>query len=346
MKYTKESLQEICNKLTATVPEFDGKSTEELLAIHAEQAKIAFQKREANGEITDENRQAAMRPVSDACTAFSDWKRLERLDALKALGTDAAAAAYLADRTVPGVVCKYTEDEGLKLDGAAVTLDAIDYFDAMVGAVRNNVMDAVCIFADNVARMFVHDDGARISKASAHATYIQIRKDKGWDWPVDGPAEERLSWNKLAGQMTTIVRWIYGKAMPEMHKADAKFVGQTLLGTNGADTNTGNKTGEYTVRDEKTIIRAITMAVVTHLKDKPYTVTNKTRMGSGDKSALTKEANKAMAESSQTEEFQPPKPTEAGEVAIGKAAPKKTTKKSTKKAEKPAESKAAKVEAK
>lgn len=326
MKYTKESLTAITDKLVATVPEFAGKSTEELLSIHAEQAKLAFLKREANGEITDENRQAALRPVSDACTAFSDWKRLERLADLKAMTEKDAAAAYLADRTVPGMVSEYGE-EGLKLNRAPVTLDAIDYFDTMVGPLRNNIMDAICIFADNVARMFVHDDGARISKASAHATYIQMRKDKGWDWPVDGPAEERLSWNKLAGQMTTIVRWIYGKDMPEMHKADAKFVGQTLLGTNGNDKNAGNKTGEYTIREEKVIIRAVTMAVVTHLKDKPYTVTNKTRLGSGDKSALSKEANKAMAESGRAEEFQPPKATPAGEVTIGQAAPKKTTKK-------------------
>ncbi len=334
MKYTKESLTAITDKLAANVPEFASKSTEELLAIHATQAKIAFDKRVANGEITDENRQAAMRPVSDACTAFSDWKRHERLAEFKAMGEKAAAVAYLNDRTVSGMVSGYTEDEGLKLDSVPVTLDAIDYFDAMIGTLRNNIMDAVCIFADNVARMFVHDDGARISKASSHATYIQIRKDKGWDWPVDGTPENRLSWNKLAGQMTTIVRWIYGADMPEMHKADAKFVGQTLLGTNGSDKNAGNNTGEYIVRDEKTIIRAITMAVVTHLKDKPYTIVNKTRLGAGEKSALSKEANKAMAESSKNEEFNPPKATPAGEVTIGTTAPKKSGKKSTKKAEK------------
>lgn len=331
MKYNKKDLQTIAEKVCTIAPEFAGKPTEDLLLINAEMVKRAFIKRQSNGEINDENRQAALKPLTDACTAVSDWARHTRLEELKAMTEKDAAAAYLEDRTVNGVVHSF-EDDVLKLSSAPVTLDAIDYFETMVGPLRNNIMDAICIFADNVAKMFIHDDGARISKASAHPTYIQMRKDKGWDWPVDGKPEERLSWNKLAGQMTTIVRWIYGKDMPEMHKTDAKFVGQTLLGTNGNDTNAGNKTGEYTIREEKVIIRAITMAVVTHLKDKPYTVSNKTRLGDGSKSALSKEANKAMAESSKSEEFQPPKPSAAGEVTVG-TLPKKSGKKGTKKAE-------------
>lgn len=329
MKYNKKSLQEICDNLIATVPEFVGKSAEELLHIHAEQKRVAFLKREANGEITDENRQAAMRPVSDACTAFSDWKRLERLDALKAMGTDAAAAAYLADRTVSGLVATY-KDGTLIMDRAEVTLDAVDYFDTMAGTLRNNIMDAVCIFADNVARMDSHKDDAHVSRVSAHASYIQMRKEKGWDWPLDGKEDERMSWNKLAGQMTTIVRWIFGKNMPEMHKADARFVGCSLITTNGDDKNAGNDTGKYIVRDEKTIIRAVTMAVKTHIEGKPYEYINKTRISDGTKPVLSKEANKAMAESGKSEEFNPPKPSAAGEVTVGKAAPK--GKKATKKA--------------
>ena len=331
MKYAKKDLQAIAEKIATTAPELGTKSTHELLLINAEMVKLAFVKRQTNGEITDENRQAALRPITDACTAVSDWARHTRLEELKAMPENEAAAAYLADRTVTGLVHGF-EDDVLKLDTALVTLDAIDYFDTMIGTLRNNVMDAVCIFADNVARMKSHKDGARISKASAHATYIQMRKDKGWDWPLDGPEDKRMSWNKLAEQMTTIVRWIYGKDMPEMHKADARFVGDTLMDTNGDDKNCCNKTGEYIVRDEKTIIRALTMAVKTHIENKPYTVTNKTRLGDGSKSALSKEANKAMAESGKSEEFQPPKPTAAGEVTVGKAAPKKG-KKAVKKAD-------------
>lgn len=232
---------------------------------------------------TEDEMAVAILPVRNAVSICNDEYLNERLEELGAMTHRDAILDYLRTQCVPGWRVKPSES-GFDLEsGASVYLDAYDVINTICSADLGSVIDACCIFADNVAR-FVVSDSTSISKNSMHQTYLDLRSRKGWDM-----AKAQMSKNSLAKQMTEICKFISCGVSPEMHKSDVTFVMHGIIQAK----DKADSAGAMVKRDERTIVRYIFRAMYTRYNQLAYEFQDTTRASKG---ALTVKNNKEMAE--------------------------------------------------
>lgn len=317
MKFTRKTLNATIEELRTQG--FSGTNGEILHAyIGAEYAKFAqFVK---SAQHSDEEIQAALEPVRHAVNVYNDEMRVERLEQFEDMKPKEAMAEYLRTQCVAGFKVVNDKELGFVVDpDEAVELDAYDFISTICPVGLNGILDAVCIFADNLARFSIKDESGFISKKSLSSGYIEMRKRMGWDIPV-----EEMSMGKLAVQMDEICRLISFGVAPKMQSTDVKYVDRAVI----VAKSKADKAGAFQTRDERTILRHVFRAIYTRYHKLPYDWQNDTR--GEDKAPLTSEANKAMAENPKSAEFSPEKLPKAGPVTVDKA-PKTAKKSGTKK---------------
>lgn len=273
---------------------------------------------------TEEDVTAALKPVRTAIEVVNDEVRMQRLESLDGMKHKDAVLDYLRTQKVQGV--KLEEKEGIySIVSSAVVLDSYDFISHICSVDLNGIIDSCCIFADNVAKYEFNEETA-ISKNSMHASYIDLRKRKGWDIP-----KSKMSKNVLAAQMTEIVNFISNNIGLRMINADVVFVKNGIIEAK----DEADKAGKLLIRDERTIVRMIFRAMYTRYNGLAYPFQTKTR---AEKSALTTKANKDMAEAPAKVEKAPAasettvSTTEVVSMESAPAAVVETVKKSAKKA--------------
>lgn len=249
---------------------------------------------------------AAKRPVVAALTRYNDEQRMIRLEQLSAMTGKDAMRSYLDTQCVKGFDLKNVKDEGWKLvETTTVELLAYDFISEICSADLNGILDACCIFVDNVAKNEFGEDAA-ISRKSMSDSYIAMRKRMGWEISKG----EKQTNKKLAAQLTEICNMISFKTSPVMQNADVKFIKFFVISARSK----ANEVGRFIVRNDATIVEAIFRAMYTRKNNKPYKWQNQNNSGN---SARTVAANGDMAESSKLEEFSGRVEAEAGEITLG-----------------------------
>lgn len=257
---------------------------------------------------TDDEIAVAMEPLKHSVDLYNDEMRLERLEAMEDMKAKDAMSDYLRTQFVTGFKIVNDKDLGYVVDpDEEVELDAYDFITTMCSADLNGILDAVCIFADNLARFTIKDDGVSVSKKSLSSGYIALRQRKGWDMPAS-----KMSMSKLAEQLDEVCKMISFGIAPKMQSTDVKYVHHAVI----IAKSRANEAGTFQTRDEKTILRHVFRAIYTRYHKLPYKWQTSTR--GEDKAPLTAEANKDMAENPMSAEFRPEKLPKAGEVTVGK----------------------------
>lgn len=277
----------------------------------------------------------ALTPVRAAISFINDEIRMERLEALKEMPYKDAFLDYLRTQCVKGYKIKSSSESVELVSDADVYLDAYDFISTLCSADLNGIIDACCIFVDNVAR-FALSDAAAVSKNSMHQTYIDLRDRKGWNTP-----KSKLSKTVLAEQMTEIAKMISCGVAPKMLNADVTFVMNGVIQSK----DEADSAGKFVKRDERTVVRFVFRALYTRYNNLAYPFQDTSRASKG---ALSVKRNKEMSDAPIEKDVVP----EAGAVTVTTAEPKteepkpatKTGKKSGKKTEKKSEKKAAQTE--
>ena len=276
---------------------------------------------------TDEEKTAALTPVRAAISFINDEIRMERLEAMKSMPYKDAFLDYLRTQNVKGYKVKVTGETSELVSDADVGLDAYDFVSTLCSADLNGIIDACCIFADNVARWSLSDTSA-VSKRSLHQTYIELRDRKGWNIP-----KSKLSATVLAEHLTEVAKMISCGVAPKMINADVRFVDRGIITAK----DSMDSAGQFVKRDERTIVRFVFRALYTRYNNLAYDFQDTTRASKG---ALGVKSNKEMSDAPIAKDVVP----EAGAVTVTTAEPKteepkpatKTGKKSGKKTEKKA----------
>ena len=293
-----------------------------------------------NPKPNDDDISVQRRILNKALALYNDEMRVQRLEYLKTLGSETALIMFLGNQRTEGLAIEENkkEDTVTIIETKHVGIDSTDFYGFMCSADLDYLKDVCCIFADNIARRKVADDGkdgknTYITKASMSDSYIALRKKlhdtTGINWVFDNPAD--ISNNDLCKELNYVVGrlcFLSGddikgqKWLIKMLNPDWKFVRDTIVTTNGAqkakdneekkgDTNTE---GKYIIRDEMTIIRAIFKAMYTRYHKLSYGYATQTN--SAEKSRVS-EPNRDMAESSKAKEFEKKATPEAGPVVLG-----------------------------
>lgn len=284
---TMNAINEAATTLARKLKLPEGADTNTILTANIGHEWDDFQAKYAQG-IPQEELQAAMGPTKNAISLYNDYVRNVRLDQLKAMGLDPALSEYMEEQTVIGYGIKKGKgkDAGYELDNAAsVELVAYDVVEALYPVEKRGILDACCIFADNLAKLnYKGDEKAAVTRAGLSGEYVAMRKRMGWDIP-----SQKLSKGVLAAQLTEIVKMVlHGKEI-RMINADVTYLINSII----QGKSTANKAGSFIMRDEKTVVNFIFRAAYTRLHGLPYEFQTATR---GANAPLSVENNKDMAE--------------------------------------------------
>lgn len=242
---------------------------------------------------TDDEMASAKKPVTAAITLYNDEQRMLRLEQMQEMTHKDAMRSYLDNQCVKGFVLKQNKEKQWEVSGTdSVELDAYDFVSAICSADLNGILDACCIFVDNVAKYEFGEDAA-VSRKSLHDSYIDLRKRKGWTLPKDVKSVPKA----LAGQLTEICNMISCKTAPKMQTTDVKFIKFFIINAKSK----ANEAGKFVIRNDATIVNAIFRAMYTRHNKLPYEWQNQT--GADKNAARTSGANKDMAESGKSDEF-------------------------------------------
>ena len=256
---------------------------------------------------SEEEISTAKKPVNTAINLYNDEMRMVRLEQLQEMTHKDAMRSYLDNQCVKGFQLKLDKNSGWVVTATdAVELDAYDFVSAICSADLNGILDACCIFVDNVAKYEFGDDAA-VSRKSLHESYIDLRKRKGWTLPKDVKSVPKA----LAAQLTEICQMISCKTAPKMQTTDVKFIKFFIINAKSK----ANEAGKFVIRNDATIVNAIFRAMYTRHNKLPYEWQNQT--GADKNAARTVAANKDMAENSKSEEFTGRVEAEAGEITLG-----------------------------
>lgn len=256
---------------------------------------------------TDDEVAGAKKPVMSAIALYNDEQKMTRLEQMQEMTHKDAMSSYLDNQCVKGFQLKQDKDKQWKVDPTdAVELEAYDFVCAICSADLNGILDACCIFVDNVAKYEFGDDAA-VSRKSLHDSYIDLRKRKGWTLPKDVKSVPKA----LAAQLTEICNMISCKTAPKMQTTDVKFIKFFIINAKSK----ANEAGKFVIRNDATIVNAIFRAMYTRHNKLPYEWQNQN--GSDKNAARTSSANRDMAESGQSEEFTGRVEAEAGPVTLG-----------------------------
>ena len=256
---------------------------------------------------TDDEVAGAKKPVMSAIALYNDEQKMTRLEQMQEMTHKDAMSSYLDNQCVKGFQLKQNKEKQWEVSATdAVELEAYDFVCAICSADLNGILDACCIFVDNVAKYEFGDDAA-VSRKSLHDSYIDLRKRKGWTLPKDVKSVPKA----LAGQLTEICNMISCKSAPKMQTTDVKFIKFFIINAKSK----ANEAGKFVIRNDATIVNAIFRAMYTRHNKLPYEWQNQN--GSDKNAARTSSANRDMAESGQSEEFTGRVEAEAGPVTLG-----------------------------
>lgn len=320
---SRESLNKLADAINSEIAAFanaHGKevpaplSTKEAIEFNLTTAFAKFQKFMDESHSEDEI-EIALTPVRNAINFVNDEIRQERLEAMVKMPYRDAFLDYLRTQCVKGYRITTTKEGNYILDAeASIALDAYDFVSALCSADMNGIIDACCIFADNVAR-FAISDAAAVSKNSMHQSYIDLRERKGWNLK-----KSELSLTSLAGQMTEIAKMISCGVAPKMLNADVKYVMHSIIQSK----DVADSAGKFMKRDERTVVRFVFRALYTRYNNLPYDFQDVSRAKNG---AMGIQNNKAMHEPKPEKDAMP----EAGKVTLVEES--KKAKKTAKKTE-------------
>lgn len=256
---------------------------------------------------TEDEIAAAKKPVNNAIGLYNDEQRMIRLEQMQEMSHKDAMRSYLDDQCVKGFQLKQNKEKQWEVSATdAVELDAYDFVCAICSADLNGILDACCIFVDNVAKYEFGEDAA-VSRKSLHESYIDLRKRKNWTLPKDAKSVPKA----LAAQLTEICNMISCKTAPKMQTTDVKFIKFFIINAKSK----ANEAGKFVIRNDATIVNAIFRAMYTRHNKLPYEWQNQN--GSDKNAARTSAPNKDMAESGKSEEFSGRVEAEAGEITLG-----------------------------
>lgn len=256
---------------------------------------------------TEDEIAAAKKPVNNAISLYNDEQRMIRLEQMQEMSHKDAMRSYLDDQCVKGFQLKQNKEKQWNVSATdAVELDAYDFVCAICSADLNGILDACCIFVDNVAKYEFGEDAA-VSRKSLHESYIDLRKRKNWTLPKDAKSVPKA----LAAQLTEICNMISCKTAPKMQTTDVKFIKFFIINAKSK----ANEAGKFVIRNDATIVNAIFRAMYTRHNKLPYEWQNQN--GSDTNAARTSAPNKDMAESGKSEEFSGRVEAEAGEITLG-----------------------------
>lgn len=242
---------------------------------------------------TDDEVAGAKKPVNSAIALYNDEQRMIRLEQMQEMTHKDAMRSYLDNQCVKGFALKQNKEKQWEVSATdAVELDAYDFVCAICSADLNGILDACCIFVDNVAKYEFGDDAA-VSRKSLHDSYIDLRKRKGWTLPKEVKSVPKA----LAAQLTEICNMISCKTAPKMQTTDVKFIKFFIINAKSK----ANEAGKFVIRNDATIVNAIFRAMYTRHNKLPYDWQNQT--GSDKNAARTVAPNKDMAENGKFEEF-------------------------------------------
>mgnify|MGYP003289265272 CR=1 FL=1 len=242
---------------------------------------------------SDEEVATAKAPVLSAIALYNDEQRMLRIEQMQDMTHKDAMRSYLDDQCVKGFALKQNKEKRWELKAVdSVELVAYDFVSAICSADLKGVLDACCIFVDNVAKMEFGED-AFVSRKSAHESYIDLRKRKGWTLPKDAKSVPKA----LAAQLTEICNMISCKTAPKMQTTDVKFIKFFVIDAKSK----ANEAGKFVIRNDATIVNAIFRAMYTRHNKLAYDWQNQS--GFDKNPARTSGANKAMAESDKSGEF-------------------------------------------
>lgn len=268
-------------------------------------AVTEFEKYMDGAERSDDDIMVAKRPVNRAIIEYNDEQRMLRLEQLRDMPPKAAMLSFIDDQTVAGLTFSKNKDDVLTLGKTKSVVDSYEFYAIRCGKELDNILDLVCIWADNLARWHVGSDGAYISRNSAHKNYIEMRKDKKMDTDL-----EKLSKSELAKQLNKICSSISFGVTPKMINADVTYLQTAIM--QGVDK--ANAAGKIVLRNEDTILRFVFRAMYTRHKGLAYDFQNKTNARNAPR---TFRANGDMSESGKAEEFKKDATPEAGPVTMG-----------------------------
>lgn len=242
---------------------------------------------------TDDEVASAKKPVSTAIALYNDEQRMTRLEQMQEMTHREAMTSYLDNQCVKGFALKQNKEKQWEVSATdSVELEAYDFVCGICSADLNGILDACCIFVDNVAKYEFGED-ASVSRKSLHESYIDLRKRKGWTLPKDVKSVPKA----LAAQLTEICNMISCKSAPKMQTTDVKFIKFFIINAKSK----ANEAGKFVIRNDATIVNAIFRAMYTRHNKLPYEWQNQT--GADKNAARTSGANKDMAESGKSEEF-------------------------------------------
>lgn len=242
---------------------------------------------------TDDEVASAKKPVSNAIALYNDEQRMLRLEQMQEMTHKDAMRSYLDNQCVKGFALKQNKEKQWEVSATdAVELEAYDFVCGICSADLNGILDACCIFVDNVAKYEFGDDAA-VSRKSLHDSYIDLRKRKNWTLPKDAKSVPKA----LAAQLTEICNMISCKTAPKMQTTDVKFIKFFIINAKSK----ANEAGKFVIRNDATIVNAIFRAMYTRHNKLPYEWQNQT--GADKNAARTSGANKDMAESGKSEDF-------------------------------------------
>lgn len=253
---------------------------------------------------------SAKSPVNTAIEQYNDEQRMRRIEELQKIPGKDAMKSYLENQCVSGLQLEQDKNVGWKVSNTdSVELKAYDFISAICSEELPAIIDACCIFVDNLAKV-EFGETANVSRNGLHESYVALRKRKNWELPKDKKASNKF----LSKQMTEICNMISFKIAPEMLAADVKYVKFSVVGTKSA----ANKAGSFVVRNDETIVNGMFRAMYTRYNSLDYEWQNKT--GYDSKPARSVSANESMAENSNASEFSKKEEPAAGAVVtIGTA---------------------------
>ena len=205
-------------------------------------------------------------PVMESIGNYNNESRLLMLEHYESIPAKEAMGLYIKNQCVEGL--DFAQDKNMGWcfkEVKTVTLSAYDVVKTICKTELNGIVDACCIFVDNVAKN-EFGNGTEISRNGLHQSYKDMRKRKGWEPSKDGKVSDAA----LAKQLTEICNMItFGKA-PTMKRADVQFIKFFVIRAKSQ----ANKAGKFTVRNDATIVDAIFRAIYTRKNDLAYEWSN------------------------------------------------------------------------
>ena len=267
-------------------------------------------------EVTDAEVNAAKSPVNTAISELNDEMRMQRIEELCKLPYTDALREHMSNQNVSGLALKNDRECGWTVVPADdVKVEFYDLLEDLCPTEINGIIDACCIFADNLVKWHFKDsEKMLVDRKELSEGYKSLRKRMGWE--IDDIS--KVGKGYMADQLNALVKLIFRGIDVKMVKTDVAFI---ETGAINVGKDRGNEAGYFIFRKESTVVNLIFRAVYTRYNKLVYSSKSELRT---EKDALTLAGNKAMAEPPAVKE-KPAKVTETA-VEIAPIPAKKTIK--------------------